>query len=155
MNTSTAETHIVAPGSSAANVNELQSRIKELLSKYSSGVRLSKMPQIYQEMYCEDLSTEVLYQLENWPHVCTVSIEPFFWKMSVPYRFLSVHLPKAILCVPAFPFMLCSSDKKPSQPHHSTLKLYSFLLKPQKISVGWTCVLNKEGQPSWCSGAGA
>ncbi|RLW00001.1 hypothetical protein DV515_00009238 [Chloebia gouldiae] len=72
LNTSTAESHIVAPGSSAANVNELQSRIKELLSKYSSGVRLSKMPQIYQEMYWEDLSTEVLYQLENWPHVCTV-----------------------------------------------------------------------------------
>ncbi|NWT73260.1 TDRD7 protein, partial [Prunella himalayana] len=72
LNTSTAETHTVAPGSSAADVHELQSRIKELLSKYSSGVRLSKMPQIYREMYWEDLSTEVLYQLENWPHVCTV-----------------------------------------------------------------------------------
>ncbi|NWS26544.1 TDRD7 protein, partial [Polioptila caerulea] len=72
LNTSTAETHTVAPGSSVADVNELQSRIRELLSKYSSGVRVSKMPQIYREMYCEDLSTEVLYQLENWPHVCTV-----------------------------------------------------------------------------------
>ncbi|XP_066037590.1 tudor domain-containing protein 7 isoform X3 [Chamaea fasciata] len=72
LNTSTAETHTVAPGSSVADVHELQSRIKELLSKYSSGVRLSKIPQIYQEMYWEDLSTEVLYQLENWPHVCTV-----------------------------------------------------------------------------------
>ncbi|NWW82185.1 TDRD7 protein, partial [Climacteris rufus] len=72
LNTSTAETHAVAPGSSAADVNELQSRIKELLSKYSSGVRVSKMPQIYREMYWEDLSTDVLYQLENWPHVCTV-----------------------------------------------------------------------------------
>ncbi|RMC22424.1 hypothetical protein DUI87_00738 [Hirundo rustica rustica] len=73
LNTSTAETHTVAPGSSAANVHELQNRIKELLSKYSSGVRLSKMPQIYREMYWEDLSTEVLYQLGNWPHVCTCS----------------------------------------------------------------------------------
>ncbi|KAJ7423158.1 Tudor domain-containing protein 7 [Willisornis vidua] len=72
LNTSTAETHTVAPGSSAAGVNELQSRIKELLSKYSSGVRMSKMPQVYQEMYWEDLSTEVLHQLENWPHVCAV-----------------------------------------------------------------------------------
>ncbi|NWW18837.1 TDRD7 protein, partial [Falcunculus frontatus] len=72
LNTSTAETHTVAPGSSAADVNELQTRIKELLSKYNSGVRVSKMPQIYREMYWEDLSTEVLYQLENWPHVCTV-----------------------------------------------------------------------------------
>ncbi|NXU14361.1 TDRD7 protein, partial [Pardalotus punctatus] len=72
LNISTAETHTVAPSSSAADVNELQNRIKELLSKYSSGVRVSKMPQIYREMYWEDLSTEVLYQLENWPHVCTV-----------------------------------------------------------------------------------
>ncbi|XP_071437653.1 tudor domain-containing protein 7 [Pithys albifrons albifrons] len=72
LNTSTAETHTVAPGSSAAGVNDLQSRIKQLLSKYSSGVRMSKMPQVYQEMYWEDLSTEVLHQLENWPHVCTV-----------------------------------------------------------------------------------
>ncbi|NXA77907.1 TDRD7 protein, partial [Thryothorus ludovicianus] len=72
LNAPTAETHTVAPGSSVANVHELQSRIRELLSKYSSGVRVSKMPQIYREMYWEDLSTEVLYQLENWPHVCTV-----------------------------------------------------------------------------------
>uniref|UniRef100_A0A8C3Y3I2 Tudor domain containing 7 n=1 Tax=Catharus ustulatus TaxID=91951 RepID=A0A8C3Y3I2_CATUS len=69
--TSTTETHTVSPGSSA-DVHEIQSRIKELLNKYSSGVRLSKMPQVYQEMFWEDLSTEVLYQLENWPHVCTV-----------------------------------------------------------------------------------
>ncbi|NXM67956.1 TDRD7 protein, partial [Serilophus lunatus] len=72
LNTSTAETHTVASGSSDADVSELQSRIKELLSKYSSGVRMSKMLQIYREMYWEDLSTEVLYQLEDWPHVCTV-----------------------------------------------------------------------------------
>ncbi|NXK41177.1 TDRD7 protein, partial [Piprites chloris] len=72
LNTSAAETHTVASGSSAADVSELQSRIKELLSKYSSGVKVSKMPQIYREMYWEDLSTEVLHQLENWPHVCTV-----------------------------------------------------------------------------------
>ncbi|KFW80422.1 Tudor domain-containing protein 7 [Manacus vitellinus] len=72
LNTSTAETHTVSSGSSAADVNELQSRIKELLSKYSSGVKVSKMPQIYREMFWEDLSTEVLHQLENWPHVCTV-----------------------------------------------------------------------------------
>lgn len=123
LNTSTAEVHTVAPGSSAADVNELQSRIKELLNKYSSGVRLSKMPQIYREMYWEDLSTEVLYQLENWPHVCTVSIEPFLWKMPVSYRLPSVHLPNVTLYVPAFPVMLGSSDRKPPHPHHSTPKL--------------------------------
>ncbi|NXD31183.1 TDRD7 protein, partial [Spelaeornis formosus] len=72
LNAHTTETYTVTPGSSATNIHELQSHIKELLSKFSSGVRVSKMPQIYREMYEEDLSTEVLYQLENWPHVCTV-----------------------------------------------------------------------------------
>ncbi|NXF40796.1 TDRD7 protein, partial [Nyctibius bracteatus] len=72
LNTSAAETHTVASGPSAAHVNEVQSRIKEILSKCSSGVWVSKMPQIYREMYWEDLSTAVLRQLENWPHVCTV-----------------------------------------------------------------------------------
>ncbi|NWV70505.1 TDRD7 protein, partial [Malurus elegans] len=72
LSTSTAETHTAAPGSSAANVSELQNHIKELLNKYSSGVRLSKMPQVYREMFWEDLNPEVLCQLEHWPHVCTV-----------------------------------------------------------------------------------
>lgn len=78
LNTSIAETHTVASGPSAAHVNEVQSRIKEILSKCSSGVWVSKMPQIYREMYWEELSTAVLRQLENWPHVCTVSIEYYF-----------------------------------------------------------------------------
>uniref|UniRef100_A0A8D0FM48 Tudor domain containing 7 n=1 Tax=Strix occidentalis caurina TaxID=311401 RepID=A0A8D0FM48_STROC len=72
LNTSTAETHSVASGPSDAHVNEVQSRVKEILSKCSSGVWVSKMPQIYREMYWEELSTTVLRQLENWPHVCTV-----------------------------------------------------------------------------------
>ncbi|XP_051498966.1 tudor domain-containing protein 7 isoform X2 [Apus apus] len=72
LNTSVAETHSVASGPSATHINEIQSRIKEILSKCSSGVWLSKMPQIYRERYWEELSTTVLHQLENWPHVCTV-----------------------------------------------------------------------------------
>ncbi|NXF54578.1 TDRD7 protein, partial [Oceanites oceanicus] len=72
LNTSIVETHTVASGPSAAHINEVQSRIKELLSKCSSGVWVSKMPQIYREMYWEELNTAVLRQLENWPHVCTV-----------------------------------------------------------------------------------
>ena len=81
------ETHTVASGPSAVPVNEIQNRIKEILNKSSSGVWVSKMPQIYQEMYWEELSTAVLCQLENWPHVCTVSVEcDFFWKMPVLYR---------------------------------------------------------------------
>lgn len=75
LTTSAAETHPVASGPSPSHIHEVQGRIKEILSKYSSGVWVSKMPQIYQEMYWEELSRAVLSQLENWPHVCTVSIE--------------------------------------------------------------------------------
>ncbi|NWR76839.1 TDRD7 protein, partial [Centropus unirufus] len=71
-NTSTAEPHAVASDHSAAYISEVQSRIKEILIKCSSGVWMSKMPQIYRETYWEDLSTAVLHQLESWPHVCTV-----------------------------------------------------------------------------------
>ncbi|KAM6230585.1 tudor domain-containing protein 7 isoform 2-T6 [Porphyrio hochstetteri] len=72
LNTSAAETHTTATGPSTSPVNEIQIRIKEMLSKCSSGIWVSKMPQIYREMYWEELNTAVLHQLENWPHVCTV-----------------------------------------------------------------------------------
>ncbi|NWR62525.1 TDRD7 protein, partial [Bucorvus abyssinicus] len=72
LNTSFVETRAVASGPSAAHISEVQSRIKKVLNKCSSGVWLSKMPQIYWEMFREELNTSVLHQLENWPHVCTV-----------------------------------------------------------------------------------
>ncbi|XP_064357309.1 tudor domain-containing protein 7 isoform X2 [Dromaius novaehollandiae] len=72
LNTSVPETHSVPSGSSAPHFSEVQSHIKEILSRYSNGIWLSKMPQVYQQMYQEELSTAVLRQLEYWPHVCTV-----------------------------------------------------------------------------------
>ncbi|XP_010137540.1 PREDICTED: tudor domain-containing protein 7, partial [Buceros rhinoceros silvestris] len=72
LNTSFMETRAVASGPSAANISEVQSRIKKILNKCSGGVCLSKMPQMYWEMFQEELNTSVLHQLENWPHVCTV-----------------------------------------------------------------------------------
>ncbi|XP_071657959.1 tudor domain-containing protein 7 isoform X3 [Patagioenas fasciata] len=72
LNISAAETRTVASGPPPTPVHEVQSRIKEILSKCSSGVWVSKIPQIYREMYWEDLSTTMLRELENWPHVCTV-----------------------------------------------------------------------------------
>lgn len=73
LNTSFMETRAVASGLSAAQISEVQSRIKKILNKCSGGVCLSKMPQMYREMFQEELNTSVLHQLENWPHVCTVS----------------------------------------------------------------------------------
>ncbi|XP_072215834.1 tudor domain-containing protein 7 isoform X2 [Excalfactoria chinensis] len=72
LNTSVVETHTVASGRSVPNVNKIQNRIKEILSKYKNGVWMSKIAQIYEEAYTEELSTTVLRQLEHWPHVCSV-----------------------------------------------------------------------------------
>ncbi|NXF96149.1 TDRD7 protein, partial [Eubucco bourcierii] len=72
LNTSLVKTQTAASGPSAARIEEVQSRITEILTKCSSGVWVSKIPQIYREMYWEDLNTAVLHQLEKWPHVCTV-----------------------------------------------------------------------------------
>nr|E1C3S7.1 RecName: Full=Tudor domain-containing protein 7 [Gallus gallus] len=72
LNASGVETHTVASGRSVPNISEIQNRIKEILSKYRNGVWLSKIAQVYEETYREELSTTVLRQLEHWPHVCTV-----------------------------------------------------------------------------------
>ncbi|XP_054034860.1 tudor domain-containing protein 7 isoform X2 [Dryobates pubescens] len=72
LNASPGKTQTSVSGPSAARIEEVQSRIAEILNKCSSGVWVSKVPQIYREMYWEELSTAVLHQLENWPHVCTV-----------------------------------------------------------------------------------
>ncbi|XP_052557393.1 tudor domain-containing protein 7 isoform X2 [Tympanuchus pallidicinctus] len=72
VSTSGVETHTVASGRSVPNVSEIQNRIKEILSKYRNGVWMSKIAQIYEETYREELGTTVLHQLEHWPHVCTV-----------------------------------------------------------------------------------
>ncbi|OXB81751.1 UNVERIFIED_CONTAM: hypothetical protein H355_010312 [Colinus virginianus] len=78
LNTSGVGTHTVASGHSAPSVNEIQNRVKEILSKYKNGVWMSKIAQIYEETYQEELSTTVLRQLEHWPHVCTALQTSYF-----------------------------------------------------------------------------
>lgn len=116
LNTSPVKTQTAASGPSAARIEEVQSRITEILSKCSSGVWVSKIPQIYREMYWEDLNTAVLHQLENWPHVCTVSIDCRHCGRSQYPAGLSVHLPNVILCGSAFPYTVCSSREIPALP---------------------------------------
>ncbi|XP_072137899.1 tudor domain-containing protein 7-like isoform X1 [Mobula birostris] len=54
------------------NSELVQSRLKEILCKYTNGIWFSKLPQLYRKMFNEDLQQEVLKQLEHWTHVCTV-----------------------------------------------------------------------------------
>ncbi|XP_048449111.1 tudor domain-containing protein 7 isoform X2 [Rhincodon typus] len=60
-----------APQSSYNN-ELIQSRLKEIMDKYTNGIWLSKLPQLYRKMFNEDLQQDALKQLEHWTHICTV-----------------------------------------------------------------------------------
>ncbi|XP_030050306.1 tudor domain-containing protein 7 isoform X2 [Microcaecilia unicolor] len=51
---------------------DVQNNIREILQKYSKGIWLSKLPQVYKNTYQQDLNEEIVKQLKDWPHVCTV-----------------------------------------------------------------------------------
>uniref|UniRef100_A0A673GZV6 Tudor domain-containing protein 7A-like n=1 Tax=Sinocyclocheilus rhinocerous TaxID=307959 RepID=A0A673GZV6_9TELE len=57
-----------------ADVEVVQGRIKQLLQKYCSGVWLSKIPQLYRDMFQEELHMHK--EVETWTHVCTKSLTP-------------------------------------------------------------------------------
>lgn len=52
----------------------VQSRLKEVLIKHCNGLWVSKLPQLYRELYKQDLPIEALKDLEQWTHICTVRI---------------------------------------------------------------------------------
>ncbi|XP_041840743.1 tudor domain-containing protein 7B isoform X2 [Melanotaenia boesemani] len=54
------------------NPQQVQGRIREILGKYSNGFWVSKLPQIYRDLYKQDLPTEAIKDLETWTHICTV-----------------------------------------------------------------------------------
>ncbi|XP_068612255.1 tudor domain-containing protein 7B [Brachionichthys hirsutus] len=54
------------------NPRQVQGRIREILGKYSNGFWVSKLPQIYRELYKQDLPAESVRDLETWTHICTV-----------------------------------------------------------------------------------
>ncbi|KAJ8339840.1 hypothetical protein SKAU_G00344730 [Synaphobranchus kaupii] len=56
----------------AYNAQVVQSRLKEVLHKYSNGLWVSKLPQLYRELYKQDLPPDALKELEHWSHICTV-----------------------------------------------------------------------------------
>uniref|UniRef100_A0AAY4A2Q1 Tudor domain-containing protein 7B n=1 Tax=Denticeps clupeoides TaxID=299321 RepID=A0AAY4A2Q1_9TELE len=55
------------------NPQLVQSRLKEVLNKHSHGFWVSKLPQLYRELYKQELPNEALKDLEQWTHLCTVS----------------------------------------------------------------------------------
>ncbi|XP_007567730.1 tudor domain-containing protein 7A isoform X1 [Poecilia formosa] len=50
----------------------VQSRVKQLLEKWPSGVWLSKLSDKYSEMFNQKLHPQALVDLEKWSHICSV-----------------------------------------------------------------------------------
>uniref|UniRef100_F6TDA9 Tudor domain-containing protein 7 n=1 Tax=Ornithorhynchus anatinus TaxID=9258 RepID=F6TDA9_ORNAN len=63
---------LLPPGSSMYKIDEVQYRIKELLSMHSNGILLTGIPQLYKEYYKEELNKDVLQHMLHWHHICKV-----------------------------------------------------------------------------------
>ncbi|XP_053555989.1 tudor domain-containing protein 7 [Bombina bombina] len=59
-------------GSLPPNLSVVQSNLRELFGKYGNGVWMSKLPHLYRFTFKQDLNDEVLKQIVNWSHICTV-----------------------------------------------------------------------------------
>ncbi|XP_028306396.1 LOW QUALITY PROTEIN: tudor domain-containing protein 7A [Gouania willdenowi] len=65
---------VTAQSNAAPGVNEvmMQSRITQLLQRYCKGLWLSKLPDIYNQMFGKELHPQALINLEKWTHICTL-----------------------------------------------------------------------------------
>uniref|UniRef100_A0A8C6LET7 Tropomodulin 1 n=1 Tax=Nothobranchius furzeri TaxID=105023 RepID=A0A8C6LET7_NOTFU len=54
------------------DVDLVQSRVKQLMKRYSSGVWMSKVPEFYSQMFAEKIHPQALLDLEKWPRICSV-----------------------------------------------------------------------------------
>ena len=50
----------------------VQSRITQLLAKYSNGLWMSKLSEVYSQIFSQKLHPQALMDLEKWPNVCMV-----------------------------------------------------------------------------------
>uniref|UniRef100_A0A8C4E073 Tudor domain containing 7 a n=1 Tax=Dicentrarchus labrax TaxID=13489 RepID=A0A8C4E073_DICLA len=55
------------------DVELVQSRLIQLMEKYYSGLWMSKLSQVYSEMFNQKLHPQALVDLEKWTHICMVS----------------------------------------------------------------------------------
>uniref|UniRef100_A0A671URA2 Tudor domain containing 7 a n=1 Tax=Sparus aurata TaxID=8175 RepID=A0A671URA2_SPAAU len=55
------------------NEELVQSRISQLLQNYCSGLWLSKLPEVYSEMFSQKLHPQTLTDVEKWTDICVVN----------------------------------------------------------------------------------
>ncbi|XP_035515275.1 tudor domain-containing protein 7A [Morone saxatilis] len=58
------------------DVELVQSRFIQLMEKYYSGLWMSKLSQVYSEMFNQKLHPQALVDLEKWTHICMVENSP-------------------------------------------------------------------------------
>lgn len=64
-------THSVQSGS--YNVELVRRRLSKLLEKYYSGLWMSKLSELYSDMFSENLHPRALTDMEKWADICMVS----------------------------------------------------------------------------------
>ncbi|XP_061107724.1 tudor domain-containing protein 7B [Conger conger] len=120
----------------------VQSRIREVLSKHSNGLWVSKLPQLYRELYKEELPTEALRDLEHWSHICTVEkpcssnpSELLLYPSKDPSRPSSAASQKSRTPTPPLPACSSSSSSSPSSSSPSSPCPSPSPLPPQPLSA--------------------
>lgn len=92
----------------------------QLLSRFCSGVWMSKIPELYSTTFNQKLNPQVLKDLEKWMHVCVVRMSYSEILLDDPY--VNMHLQKgAVLCVndnKSLSVLLCSPQVEPSPNHN-------------------------------------
>ncbi|XP_040273217.1 tudor domain-containing protein 7 [Bufo bufo] len=91
------------------NLPIIQSNLRDLFSKHSNGIFLSKLPYVYKETFKHDLGDEVLRQVVNWSHIC---------------------MAQTLISNGHTEVILCSPTKKPQMPQKTTQQRNSDQVKP-------------------------
>uniref|UniRef100_A0A8C7M107 Tudor domain-containing protein 7B n=1 Tax=Oncorhynchus mykiss TaxID=8022 RepID=A0A8C7M107_ONCMY len=102
------------------NPQQVQGRIREVLNKYSNGFWVSKLPQLYRELYKQDLPSEAIKDLEHWTHICTVRT-------------------KLVL------YLYCCTSKPPTTPSTTTMTSPSTLSPDLRQKLGELLVKYSNG----------
>lgn len=121
------------------NPQQVQGRIREILGKYSNGFWVSKLPQIYRELYKQELPTETIKDLETWTHICTVrttSLRVSFHSCVAKYNLLAVWCTTmSHFCVPFTVFFnFFMLEQWNSIAHYTSSPEKKTIFKPQFVS---------------------
>ncbi|XP_064199976.1 tudor domain-containing protein 7B [Anguilla rostrata] len=115
-----------AQPSSGYSPQVVQTRIREVLNKHSNGLWVSKLPQLYRELYKEEFPQEALRDLEHWSHIGTVEkpcssnpSELLLYPSKDPPRPSSAPGRKSRTPTPPLPAS-CSSSSASSSPSSSS-----------------------------------